>query len=73
MWDYKYLTECILVPDNPSKSVPSVESTSTMSRSAKNFEIAIVGGGVCGLAAAVALQKAGLNTEVFEAAVRVRT
>ncbi|KAI0800720.1 FAD/NAD-P-binding domain-containing protein [Fomes fomentarius] len=39
-----------------------------MSRSAKNFEIAIIGGGVCGLAAAVALQKAGLNVEVFEAA-----
>ncbi|KAI0715000.1 FAD/NAD-P-binding domain-containing protein [Earliella scabrosa] len=40
-----------------------------MSQTSKNFEVAIVGGGVCGLACAVALQTAGVPAEVFEAAV----
>ncbi|KAI0756258.1 FAD/NAD-P-binding domain-containing protein [Daedaleopsis nitida] len=34
----------------------------------KHFRVAIVGGGVCGLACAVALQDAGITAEVFEAA-----
>ncbi|KAI0363533.1 FAD/NAD(P)-binding domain-containing protein [Pilatotrama ljubarskyi] len=34
----------------------------------KPFQVAIVGGGVCGLACAVALQRAGVPVEVFEAA-----
>ncbi|KAI8981132.1 FAD/NAD-P-binding domain-containing protein [Trametes punicea] len=34
----------------------------------KDFEVAIVGGGVCGLTCAVALQKAGLPVRLFEAA-----
>ena len=39
----------------------------------KNIQVAIVGGGVCGLACAVALQNAGVHAEVFEAAVRFAT
>ncbi|KAI0361022.1 FAD/NAD-P-binding domain-containing protein [Trametes cingulata] len=40
-----------------------------MSQSPKKpFRVAIVGGGVCGLACAVALQRAGVSVEVFEAA-----
>lgn len=38
--------------------------------SRKGFEIAIVGGGVCGLACAIALAKEGISTHVYEAAVR---
>ncbi|OSD06217.1 FAD/NAD-P-binding domain-containing protein [Trametes coccinea BRFM310] len=34
----------------------------------KGFEVAIVGGGVCGLTCAVALQKAGVPVRLFEAA-----
>ncbi|KAI9067863.1 FAD/NAD-P-binding domain-containing protein [Trametes sanguinea] len=34
----------------------------------KNFEVAIVGGGVVGLTCAAALQKAGVSVKVFEAA-----
>ncbi|CDO73093.1 hypothetical protein BN946_scf185007.g147 [Trametes cinnabarina] len=34
----------------------------------KDFEVAIVGGGVCGLTCAVALQKAGVSVRLFEAA-----
>ncbi|KAI0699375.1 FAD/NAD(P)-binding domain-containing protein [Cerioporus squamosus] len=35
----------------------------------KDFQVAVVGGGVCGLACAIALQKAGIPVEIFEAAV----
>lgn len=35
----------------------------------KNFEVAIVGGGVVGLTCAIALQKAGVPVQLFEAAV----
>ncbi|KAI0800722.1 salicylate hydroxylase [Fomes fomentarius] len=35
---------------------------------AQNLQVAIVGGGVCGLACAVALQNAGVDVQVFEAA-----
>ena len=41
-----------------------------MSQSNKNLKIVVIGGGVCGLACAIALQKVGLSVEVFEAAVR---
>ncbi|KAI0363144.1 FAD/NAD(P)-binding domain-containing protein [Pilatotrama ljubarskyi] len=34
----------------------------------KQFEVAIVGGGVCGLICAIALQKAGVPVQLFEAA-----
>jgi 2-polyprenyl-6-methoxyphenol hydroxylase-like FAD-dependent oxidoreductase len=37
--------------------------------SAKDFRVAIVGGGMCGLACAVGLAKRGIHTDVFEAAV----
>ena len=41
-----------------------------MSQPTKTFQVAVVGGGaVCGLAAAAALQKAGISVDVFEAAV----
>ena len=40
---------------------------------AKDFEIVIVGGGVCGLACAIALAQEGIPTEVYEAAVRHHT
>ncbi|CCL98087.1 uncharacterized protein FIBRA_00081 [Fibroporia radiculosa] len=41
----------------------------TTSESAKqSFKVALVGGGVCGLACAVGLMKAGVDVEVFEAA-----
>ncbi|KAJ7915511.1 FAD/NAD-P-binding domain-containing protein [Mycena leptocephala] len=36
--------------------------------SAKDFRVAIVGGGMCGLACAVGLAKRGIHTDVFEAA-----
>ena len=39
----------------------------------KDFEIVIVGGGVCGLACAIALAREGIPTEVYEAAVRNNT
>lgn len=35
----------------------------------KDFKVAIVGGGLCGLALAVGLLKAGINVEIYEAAV----
>ncbi|TBU49090.1 salicylate hydroxylase [Dichomitus squalens] len=37
--------------------------------SEKDFQVAVIGGGVCGLACAAALQKAGISVQVFEAAV----
>lgn len=43
---------------------------STPSENSK-VEVAIVGGGVCGLTCAVALQRAGVSVQLFEAAVRV--
>lgn len=36
--------------------------------SKKNFCVAIIGGGLCGLACAVALDKRGMDAHVFEAA-----
>ncbi|KAI1788893.1 salicylate hydroxylase [Ganoderma leucocontextum] len=36
--------------------------------SEKDFKVAIIGGGVCGLACAIALQKAGIVVDLFEAA-----
>ncbi|KAI0673685.1 FAD/NAD-P-binding domain-containing protein [Trametes maxima] len=38
------------------------------SPSQKSFQVAIVGGGVCGLACAAALQRFGVSVDVFEAA-----
>lgn len=35
----------------------------------KDFQVAIVGGGVCGLTCAIALQRAGVPVQLFEAAV----
>ena len=35
----------------------------------QKLKIAIVGGGVCGLACAIALQNEGVKAEIFEAAV----
>ena len=35
----------------------------------KDFKVAIVGGGMIGLAAAVSLSRAGIEVEVFEATV----
>ena len=40
---------------------------------AKDFTVAIVGGGLCGLAAAYPLSKAGVSVKVFEAAVSIFT
>ncbi|TFK80493.1 salicylate hydroxylase [Polyporus arcularius HHB13444] len=34
----------------------------------KDFQVAVIGGGVCGLACAIALQNAGVPVEIFEAA-----
>ena len=36
----------------------------------KDFKVTVIGGGVCGLACAIALQKAGITVDLFEAAVR---
>lgn len=36
----------------------------------KDFHVAIVGGGMCGLASAVYLSRAGIKVDVFESAVR---
>lgn len=36
----------------------------------KDFRVAIVGGGLCGLACAVYLLRAGIHVNVFESAVR---
>lgn len=41
--------------------------------SPQKLNIAIVGGGVCGLTLAVALQKQGLKAHIYEAAVRTHT
>lgn len=35
----------------------------------KDFKVAIVGGGMCGLAVAVGLAKGGIDVEIYEAAV----
>ncbi|KZV59787.1 FAD/NAD-P-binding domain-containing protein [Peniophora sp. CONT] len=42
--------------------------TSTNIHSGKDFSLAIVGGGICGLTLAIALAKAGIRSDVFEAA-----
>jgi salicylate hydroxylase len=39
--------------------------------SQKDFQVAIVGGGIVGLVCAISLAKAGLQVDVFEAAVRI--
>ncbi|KAG6809897.1 hypothetical protein H0H92_014216 [Tricholoma furcatifolium] len=39
-----------------------------MSASQKDFRVAIVGGGMCGLACAVGLMKAGIHVDIFEQA-----
>lgn len=36
-----------------------------------HLDIAIVGGGVCGLACAVTLKKYGVKADIYEAAVRL--
>nr|VWO96607.1 Mannitol 1-phosphate dehydrogenase [Ganoderma boninense] len=36
--------------------------------SQKDFKVTVIGGGVCGLACAIALQKAGITVDLFEAA-----
>ena len=35
----------------------------------EKLEVSIVGGGVCGLACAIALERAGVSVQLFEAAV----
>jgi NADPH-dependent glutamate synthase beta subunit-like oxidoreductase len=35
----------------------------------KEYKVAIVGGGMCGLVCAIGLQKAGIEVEIYEAAV----
>jgi len=35
----------------------------------KDFKVALVGGGICGLTCAIALARVGVSVEVFEAAV----
>ncbi|KZV75602.1 FAD/NAD-P-binding domain-containing protein [Peniophora sp. CONT] len=42
--------------------------TSSDNRTGKDFSLAIVGGGICGLTLAIALAKAGIRCDVFEAA-----
>ncbi|KAA1472118.1 FAD/NAD(P)-binding domain-containing protein [Dentipellis sp. KUC8613] len=37
---------------------------------AKNFRVAIVGGGVCGVVCAIGLQRAGIHVDIFEAATK---
>ncbi|TFY66084.1 hypothetical protein EVG20_g5005 [Dentipellis fragilis] len=44
---------------------PEAEMSSS---SAKDFRVAIVGGGVCGVVCAIALQRAGIQADIFEAA-----
>ena len=39
------------------------------SSTTKDFQVAIVGGGVSGLVCAIALQHAGVSVDIFEAAV----
>ncbi|TCD64571.1 hypothetical protein EIP91_003898 [Steccherinum ochraceum] len=46
----------------------SINSLSVLMQSCKDFKVAIVGGGVCGLTAAVALAKSNVHAHVFEAA-----
>ncbi|KAF5313151.1 hypothetical protein D9619_002826 [Psilocybe cf. subviscida] len=41
-----------------------------MTTTSKNFDIAIVGGGLCGISIAVALSRAGVKVKVFEATSR---
>lgn len=49
----------------------SSATTASMS-SQKDFAVAIVGGGIAGLVCAVGLARAGIEVDVFEAAVRVQ-
>ena len=44
---------------------------STGTQNGKDFSLAIIGGGICGLTLAIALAKAGIRSDVFEAAVRL--
>lgn len=39
------------------------------SKPTKNLQVAIVGGGVCGLTCAIALRRRGVPVQVYEAAV----
>jgi len=41
--------------------------------STKGFHVSVVGGGICGLACAVYLSRAGVKVDVFEAAVSVHS
>ncbi|KAJ7460974.1 FAD/NAD-P-binding domain-containing protein [Mycena galericulata] len=45
-----------------------MSSTSHPKASAKDFRVAIIGGGMCGLACAVGLARVGIQSDVFEAA-----
>ncbi|KAJ6546993.1 hypothetical protein B0H19DRAFT_1163405 [Mycena capillaripes] len=45
-----------------------MSSTSTLKANAKDFRVAIVGGGMCGLACAVGLARKGIQADIFEAA-----
>lgn len=52
--------------------IPSAEPTSRVfiaQMASKDFKVAIVGGGLCGLACAIALLKDGVDVDVYEAAV----
>ena len=44
-------------------------SSAMQTPATKDFQVAIVGGGVSGLVCAIALQRAGVSVDIFEAAV----
>lgn len=61
-----------IIDTRPSTQIryDTQDYTSMQQTHQKSFEVAVVGGGVCGLTCAIALQKAGVPVQLFEAAVR---
>lgn len=64
-WALHDEVSCLELSSSRHRRAPSNMQT------AERLRIAVVGGGICGLACAVALAKEGIHAEIFEAAVRI--
>lgn len=57
---------------NSSSPFTVVMQAQQFSTPRKNLQVAVVGGGVCGLVCAIALIKRGVSVQIYEAAVGLR-